>query len=115
MLLAHGQTIYFDDACKAVDHFSSIGYSCPELSNPSDYFMAIMSIESIETPDIDPNDLAAIEQSKSDIKQEYETRIEMFYQAFQDSKMHDSDSLDASLKSSNEELSWKPPGVSWCR
>lgn len=49
MLLAQGQIIYFNDKDKAVDYFSKIGFPCPELSNPADYFMSIMSIESIET------------------------------------------------------------------
>lgn len=35
----------------AVDYFASINYKCPELSNPADYFMSIMSIESQEQED----------------------------------------------------------------
>jgi len=48
MLLAKGRIIYFNHANKAVDYFAGINYKCPELSNPADYFMAIMSIETIE-------------------------------------------------------------------
>lgn len=48
MLLARGKIIYFNEASKAVEYFGSIGYQCPELSNPADYFMSMMSIESIE-------------------------------------------------------------------
>ena len=48
MLLAKGKIIYFNEANKAVDYFSSIKFTCPELSNPADYFMSIMSIETIE-------------------------------------------------------------------
>ena len=48
MLLAKGKTIYFNDASKAVDYFAGIDFKCPELSNPSDFFMSIMSIETIE-------------------------------------------------------------------
>ena len=48
MLLARGKIIYFNDADKAVDHFAAIApqFRCPELSNPADHFMTIMSIES---------------------------------------------------------------------
>lgn len=53
MLLAKGKVIYFNKANLAVDYFASIHYKCPELSNPADYFMSIMSIESIEKPDSD--------------------------------------------------------------
>ena len=48
MLLARGQVIYFNEAKYAVDHFTQIGYKCPEMSNPADYFMSIMSYETIE-------------------------------------------------------------------
>jgi len=48
MLLAKGKTIYFNKGDLAVDYFSRIGFNCPELSNPSDFFMSIMSQESIE-------------------------------------------------------------------
>lgn len=53
MLLAKGKVIYFNEARLAVDYFSGIGFKCPELSNPSDYFMSIMSIETIEQDEID--------------------------------------------------------------
>jgi ABC-type multidrug transport system ATPase subunit len=48
MLLAQGKIIYFNHANLAVDYFASLGseYKCPELSNPADHFMTIMSIES---------------------------------------------------------------------
>lgn len=48
MLLAKGKVIYFNQADRAVNYFQNIGYKCPELSNPADYFMSIMSIETIE-------------------------------------------------------------------
>lgn len=63
MLLAQGNIIYFNESKKAVDYFSSIDYVCPNLSNPADYFMNIMSIESIEMPDHDPNDEDNISKS----------------------------------------------------
>jgi ABC-type multidrug transport system ATPase subunit len=56
MLLAKGKVIYFNEAKYAVDYFAGNGYRCPELSNPADYFMSIMSIESIERPDTEDQD-----------------------------------------------------------
>jgi ABC-type multidrug transport system ATPase subunit len=53
MLLAQGKIIYFNEARLAVDYFASINFRCPELSNPADYFMSIMSIESQEEDDTD--------------------------------------------------------------
>jgi ABC-type multidrug transport system ATPase subunit len=57
MLLAQGKIIYFNYANLAVDYFASLGaqYKCPELSNPADHFMSIMSIESQEINE-DPED-----------------------------------------------------------
>jgi ABC-type multidrug transport system ATPase subunit len=65
MLLAKGRVIYYNEARFAVDYFAGIGYKCPELSNPADYFMGIMSIESIEKPDTDDKD--TLEKSQRDI------------------------------------------------
>ena len=48
MLLARGKIIYFNKAELSVNYFGGIGFQCPELSNPADYFMTMMSIESIE-------------------------------------------------------------------
>ena len=48
MLLAKGKIIYYNESRLAVDYFAGIGYKCPDYSNPADYFMSIMSIESIE-------------------------------------------------------------------
>lgn len=48
MLLAKGKIIYFNQSSRSVEYFTSIGYKCPELSNPCDFFMSMMSKESIE-------------------------------------------------------------------
>lgn len=65
MLLAKGKVIYFNEAQHAVEYFASFNYRCPELSNPADYFMAIMSIETIEHEDTD--DAAALRESQRDV------------------------------------------------
>lgn len=41
MILAKGKFIYQGPTRNAVDHFGSIGYQCPEYSNPADYFIEI--------------------------------------------------------------------------
>ncbi len=43
MLVAQGKILYFNEAAKSSDYFASIGYDCPAMSNPADYFMTIMS------------------------------------------------------------------------
>ena len=52
MLMAEGRIIYFGDAVQAIDYFGTlqhdgIRFKCPEHKNPGDYFMEIMSKESI--------------------------------------------------------------------
>ena len=56
LLLAQGKIIYFNQAKYAVDYFTNIKvmdeyFKCPQLSNPADYFMSIMSKESMEYED----------------------------------------------------------------
>lgn len=48
VLLAKGKIVFFNEAKYSVDYFGSIGFQCPDLSNPADFFMSMMSIESIE-------------------------------------------------------------------
>lgn len=73
MLLAKGKTIYFNDAAKSVDYFASIGRPCPQLSNPADYFMAIMSKESLE-----PENEEITKEVREKIEIAYKAEIEMF-------------------------------------
>lgn len=47
MLLTNGKVIFLGEASTAVDYFSTIGYVCPNQTNPADYFMDIMSKESV--------------------------------------------------------------------
>ena len=61
MLLAKGKVIYFNEASKAVDYFTSINFKPPDLCNPADYFMAIMSVETIE---------AEVEEKDGDVDRE---------------------------------------------
>lgn len=52
MLLAKGKVIYFNDANESVKYFTNIGRPCPELTNPADYFMTIMSIEGLDAEEL---------------------------------------------------------------
>ena len=65
MLMAQGKIIYFNSAQKSERYFESIGFKVPEFSNPADYYMAMMSIESYEVED--DADKQQILQSKQQI------------------------------------------------
>ena len=88
MLLAKGRIIYFNDASLAVDYFGSLGeqYRCPELSNPADHFMSIMSIESVEVAEdleLDKN----LVKSQDQVVAEYTQRIDYFSECYQKSDL----------------------------
>lgn len=71
LLLARGKIIYFNEARLSVNYFSSLGdqrFVCPELSNPCDFFMSMMSKESIEFDHEDGNiDADEIERQYSEV------------------------------------------------
>jgi ABC-type multidrug transport system ATPase subunit len=76
-LLAKGKIIYFNKASKSVEYFSGIGFVCPEMSNPCDYFMSMMSIESIEL-DLEEEGATVYDSDPKNIKDEYEKLINFF-------------------------------------
>ena len=78
VLLARGKIIYFNKAHLAVDYFDKIGYTCPELSNPCDYFMSMMSKESIELDHEEEGAVGMTGINKDQIDAEYEKVIEFF-------------------------------------
>ena len=45
LLLSVGSTIYLGKSIDAINYFTFIGYSCPDLYNPSDYFLDILSVD----------------------------------------------------------------------
>lgn len=64
MLLARGRILYLNKADLAVSYFAGIGFACPDLSNPADYFMTIMSIESIELDAVSDTGSVFVEKEK---------------------------------------------------
>jgi len=76
MLLARGKIIYFNEARHCVDYFGGIGFQCPELSNPADYFMTMMSIESIELDDV--AETGSVFVDKENIEVKYQAQIKKF-------------------------------------
>ena len=85
MLLAKGKIIYFNEASLAVDYFSGIGQVCPELSNPADFFMTMMSIESIQMEAVAETGSVFIDQNK--IEEDYEKLIQTFDTKYKESHL----------------------------
>lgn len=38
LLLSGGRVVYFGEAKHMVDYFTGLGFPCPELTNPCDYY-----------------------------------------------------------------------------
>ncbi|ESO86757.1 hypothetical protein LOTGIDRAFT_128489 [Lottia gigantea] len=45
LVLSVGQTVYYGETRTMVDYFTRLGYPCPELTNPSDYYMDLATID----------------------------------------------------------------------
>lgn len=86
MLLARGRIIYFNEARLSVDYFGSIGSQCPDLSNPADYFMGMMSIESIELEAQSQRGNSVI-LDKDEIERQYQQHINAFDTNYQNSAL----------------------------
>lgn len=87
MLLAQGKIIYYNEAKLAVDYFAGVtyqghSYKCPELSNPADYFMSIMSIESQEQEDFEMDGSAKPMKTQAEVYEEYTRVIDNFHQNY---------------------------------
>jgi hypothetical protein len=63
MLLSQGKIVYFNEARLAVDYFARMGpkFACPSWNNPADFFMDMLSLDSIDSEDAEgkpmPRDL----------------------------------------------------------
>lgn len=87
VLLAKGIIIYFNRADKSVEYFEKIGYACPELSNPCDYFMSMMSKESIELDHEEEGQVGSAGMNTEKIEEEYRKVIEFFDATYQSHEM----------------------------
>jgi len=61
MLMGKGKIVYFKKAELSLPHFNEIGFKCPELANPADYFMSLLSKESIEEENLGKMDKETVE------------------------------------------------------
>lgn len=88
MLLARGKIIYFNEARLAVNYFATqCGEVCPDLSNPADFFMTMMSIESIELDKETESVHGGITATKEQIEKEYQEKIMNFVTTYENSDL----------------------------
>lgn len=48
LLLSHGEMVYYGSAQDVVEHFASMGYSCPHHFNPADYLIDVVTEQTHE-------------------------------------------------------------------
>ena len=84
-LMAKGKIIYHNSADKAVNYFTTIGYKCPDKTNPADFFMNLMSIESYDEADGEDED--DIVRKKSIIQHDYDSKISDLIQKYENSEL----------------------------
>lgn len=87
VLLARGKIIYFNEAKYSVDYFDSIGFKCPELSNPCDFFMTMMSKESIELDYEEDGQIGSAGLDDAKIDAQYEKLIQHFDAHYEKSEL----------------------------
>ena len=92
LLLVRGNIIYQGKSNMAVNYFASIGYECPKLTNPSDYFMKIMNesgvlldaMEKDQSKDASQN---ALQITQDQIEEKFVQRLEHYNNAYAKSGM----------------------------
>ena len=97
LLMAQGHIIYQNTASIAVDHFTRIGYKCPERTNPADFFMNMMSIEAMD--DVDDDDHEELVRSRTIIEESYKAKIIDLYEKYENSELrNDPDDVHPEVK-----------------
>ena len=73
MLIGQGKILYYNDASKASEYFATIGYRVPDMSNPADYFMTVLSpANAIDDDDV--SDVRVIKH-EAEILKDYTKKI----------------------------------------
>lgn len=44
LLLAEGYVVFFGSVDEAIEHFARLGYPCPNMENPADYFIDLLTV-----------------------------------------------------------------------
>jgi len=87
LLLVRGNVIYEGPAKDTVGYFASIGYQCPKLTNPADYFMKIMNetgflIEEMQKAKDKGTEILALEPEV--IEKNFQDRMKVMISAYKE-------------------------------
>ena len=88
ILMCKGNIIYQGDAQTAVNYFASIGYECPPLTNPSDFFMKIMNPQQMLIEYLEKG-LELNKDNKEELMQKFDEHVSFFTQKYKESHNHE--------------------------
>lgn len=75
-----------------INYFDSLGYTCPKLSNPADYFMKIMNPESILMEMYEKNQISDVNigtLGKTDfLTEKFDERVKFFSENFKTHELY---------------------------
>ena len=90
ILLVRGNIIYQGKSNMAVNYFSSIGYECPKLTNPADYFMKIMNESGVLLDAMEQyqsKNVSALQMTEQEIEEKFVQRLEHYNEEYAQSGM----------------------------
>ena len=88
ILMVEGHIIYQGEAKDSMDYFNQIGYPCPELTNPPDYYMRIIYLENRNA--LNPQETEKLQRFVESYKAK-EQQIFMKLNSFQVAALNNSD------------------------
>ena len=89
LILLRGSIIYQGKARSAIDYFGGIGYVCPELTNPADYFMQITNETGILVEEMKKkNSSQEVLNMQADlVETRFAERVQVFKKAYLESNL----------------------------
>ena len=109
ILMAQGKIIYFNQKEYALPYFKSLDFACPDHTNPADFFISIMSIESLSTEEDDETT-----QARQDtLVLQFENRIRMLVESYLSSEFLTFPCDSPSSKKEAVDVASKVSNFSW--
>lgn len=68
MLLVDGRCIFAGPAAESPGYFASVGYQCPELMNPSEFYLEMISLQGAEDEQEEAYEKMKAEHDKTILK-----------------------------------------------
>jgi ABC-type multidrug transport system ATPase subunit len=87
ILLVRGNIIYQGPSTEAVRYFGGIGYPCPKLTNPADFFMKLMNESGLIIDEIREKKTKAIAINQKEVEAKFQNRLDHLVESYKNSSM----------------------------